>query len=867
MAISTQKPGDGFPDVKPSRTAQATGTLTAERLTPGVLYTATVRAREIDGTYNVTTEDPRQEISGVRLALPVLGGLFGLQIRCNLSPLTRVKIAYGAPTFITQVLPEANVDWLNGRTRSLLWGPVSDIAEGITKNIVSDHAEDLVEGEVEISNLFGIALEFLTTLIRMKAGDRAVVECHLINDMVRVISAQYRHISGLGEDLIYDHGRPTMERSWSMYRHEVLGIGKDKESLVGEDGMNGDEVDREKLEERRVTGLGRMRFKEFLGFAGDFIHSFVSDPPRAIVSLGAGTAKSGAGKNWIHRNSDGSLIIQSVADIRIERTTRIPVPVRIAHHEDPAITKVREYDKLTAAFLKLPSAIQPVDEKDMYQAAYHIRSYSRWLSRYHAFARMLQQDTEYTIPSEAASPTPDWRNLESDRNEANGRTNYTPLPASGDTVDTLYYDAYACITIMRDGSIVTHDGYGSSVVMSNGNVQISAAKHIDLEAAGDIRMVSGGSIYMKARRSIEISATFGGLILHSYAWLKMLCEKGTLWLRSNAVTDKDGDAPAPASLGMPVPEVAGRVQGEKHGFAILSEAAVGRSAYRSEQSMAVVVDGLDDLIVSTNGALDLRGKLRADLRSSSTVRVAGGSQVVIATSAILTNASEVVVGANPSSPDLVLRGGLVWCKNLYADAIQGKQITGPERGPIIPIPDSQPTLQLKSHLNHIDTFLNNTPPATPAGASLAQRILLAEAAALPSEAADLAWTSSAGGPLWGFPSREEYVWNNREKTSAGVPETLTQQYLRLDADMGPPDRWGGPGYADWRLRMTVKGDRIRESGGFGYHEILYRASDTGENLHAPSINAASSFSDVNIEWRPTTDAVMKALKRQEEVQP
>jgi hypothetical protein len=837
----------------------------SERLTPGALYTATVRAREIDGTYHVTTEDPRQEISGVRLALPVLGGLFGLQLRCNLPPLTRVKIAYGAPTFITQVLPEHSVDWLNARGRSLLWGPATDAAEGVTGNVVSDHAEDMIEGEVEISNMFGIALEFLTTLIRMKASDRAVVECHLINDMVRVISAQYRHISGLGEDLIYDHGRPTMERSWSSYRHEVLGIEKEKEPFAE---MNGDEVDRTKLEERRVTGLGRMRFKEFLGFAGDFIHSFVSDPPRAIVSLGASTAKSGAGKNWIHRNSDGSLIIQSVADIRIERTTRIPVPVRIAHHEDPAITKAREYDKLTAAFLKLPSAIQPVDEKDMYQAAYHIRSYSRWLSRYHAFARMLQQDTEYAIPSEAASPTPDWRNLESDRDEANGRANYTPGGTGEDPEQkVLYYDAYACFTIMRDGSIVTHDGYGSSVVMSNGNVQISAAKHIDIEAAGDIRMVAGGSIYMKARRCIEISATFGGLILHSYAWLKMLCEKGTLWLRSNAVTDKDGDAPEPASLGMPVPEVAGRVQGEKHGFAILSEAAAGRSAYRSELGMAVVVDGSDGLVVSTNGALDLRGKTGADLRSSSTVRVAGGNQVVIATPTLLASSSEVIVGSSPISPDLVLRNGLVWCENLQADDIKGSRITGPKRGPIIPIPDSQPTLQLKNHLNHIDAFVDDTPPATPAGASVSQRILLAEAAALSSAAPDLAWTSSAGGPLWGFPSRDEYVWNNREKTAAGVPETLTQQYLRLDADMGPPDRWGGPGYADWRLRLPVTGTRIRESGGFGYHEILYRASDTGENLHVPSSSAASSFNDVNIEWRPTTNAVMKTLKRQEEVQP
>lgn len=862
MAESTRKPGDGLPSVKASRNAQATGAANAERLIPGSTYTAKVQGRQDDGTYTVTTIDPQQDLTGVQLALPVMGGLFGMNIRCNLPAQTSVKIAYGSPSFIICVLPDNNADWLNAQSRSAIWGPKTGAdQEGASLDNFSTQADDLLEGEVEMSNMFGIALEFLTTLIRMKASDRAVVECHLINDMVRIISAQYRHISGMGEELIFDHGRPTLERNWSMYRHEVLGLDKEKTPFAE---MNGDEVDRDKLEARRITGIGRMRLKEFIGFAGDFIHSFVSDPPKAIVSLGQGSA--GAGKSWLHRNSDGSVIIQSVADIRIERTCRIPVAVRTEHHEDPDVTKAREYDNLEKDFLKLPAALS--SGADLYQTAYHIRSYSRWLGRYHSFARMLQMP-EYYVSSEAAAPVPDWRNREADREATNGRALYP----DGEST-TLYYDAYACITIMRDGSIVLYDGYGASIVMSNGNLQLSAPRHIDVEAAGDLRLKAGGSILMKARRNIELSATLGGLVLHSCTWLKMLCERGTLWLRSNAVTDKDAPDPTAAAPGMPLPEVAGRMSGTAHGAAILVEAAEGHAVYRSQMGVAFAIDGspIDandrryNMTVSTEGDLDLRGKRRVDLRSSGQTRIAGES-VLIAALSFLTNAAEFILGRNLASPDVIIRNKMLWCRRLFSDDIAGGRITGPERGPRVAVPDAQPDQQLKQHVNHIDVFPNNVIPAAPIGASTAQVNAMTAASSLVSSSPVLPWQSSSDGPLWSFPPVEEYVWDNREKTGGGIPETLTQQFLRLDALTSPNDQWGGAGYSSWSLNTTVSGKRIRASGGFGSHEIVYRASDEGENLHIPSESLPSAFSNVKIEWTPVSDASIKVLKRESEQTP
>jgi hypothetical protein len=822
---------------------------TSEVLTPGVSYTAQITARQADGTYRVTVDDPKVGLAGVRLALPVLGGHLGMQVKCLLPQLTKVKLVYGTPSFIYATIPSHSADLENGHARSLLWGPNMDGEMGVTADLYSDHAEDMVEGEVEFANLYGVSLQFLTTLMRMTAGDRAAVECHLINDMVRVISGQWRHISGLGEDLIFDHGRPTLERGWSMYRHEVLGALAEKEDYAE---MNGDEVDREELEKRRVTGLGRHRFREFVGFAGDFIHSFVSDPPATLVSLAEGAAGSGAGKSWIHRNSDGSILLQSVADIRMERVVRIPVPVRYTHHEDPVVTAEREYDKLAAEFLELPKALSPTDPKDVYQLAYHLRSYSRWLSRYHSFARMLQMPDEYAIPSEADSPLPDWCNSEIDRRAENGRVDY--------------YDAYACMAIMRDGSIVIHGGCGETFMMCNGNVQVSAARHLDLEAAGDIRMLAGGSILMKARRNIELSAALGGIVLHGYAWLKMLCEKGTLWLRSNATTDKDADAPEPKEPGAPVPEVAGWVSGSSDGSAILVEAADGAAAYRSLKGVTIAVDGAPDDdadtsydAVVTAAGLSLRGTSRASLQSSKAVSLSGG-QLAISSPTILTDASKILVGPASGAPVLSLRDGKLWASTIEAANVNANNISGKEKGPETPLPDPSPSSSVKKHFNHINVL--RTPVTTPTGGNAEEQALLAAASAAKTQGPPLPWGGPSLGPVWAFPPKEEYLWDTREKTKGAIPETLTQQYLRLDAATSDPDRWGGLGYSDWEIRSKIVGTRTGPLGGFGHYELQYQADDFGEPLRVPSETEPKDMEKIETSWRPRAKFAIKYLKRE-----
>ena len=810
-------------------TPEATGSNNegAEAFVFGTVYTGEVVGSNPEGTYVVRIEDPAGEIDNVIPGLPVIGGMLGFKIQSNLSLNTKVKVVYSQPSVILAEIPSAKVSDDNANTRTLLGGVAGKVG------MFSQRANDLVEGEFSIENLYGTGVDFLTSMMRLRAGDRAAVECYLINDMVRILSSRFQHFSGLGEETIFDHGRPTLERGWSSYRHEVMGALKERESFAK---VDGDTVDLEELEKTRTQRLGRHRLVELIGFAGDFIHSFVCDPIENLRNLTQNEAKHGSGKSWIHRNSDGSVIIQSVADIRLERVARIPVPYRHSHDEDPEITKKREYDKLEKEFIKLPD-IDPTDIKDAFRIAYHIRGYGRWLTRFHSFSRLLQQQDEYTVPSEEETQKPDWRNYEKDRSEA--------------SPEVEYYNSYAVQTILRDGSILDYDAWGSSIMRSNGNVQISAARHLDLEAAGDIRVKCGGSFLLKAFRNIELSAAVGGLILHSYAWFKMICERGSLWGRSGAKTKpSDTQEPKGGEESNPLPEVAGWVANEKHGASVLFESTEGRTVIRSEQAIELVVDGVPDgedfdnhhdITLFTRGGLDMRAKLGAVLSGTEFLSLSTANKMAISCTDIASTANTFSMGGNAEKPQFLWRSGVLFAQNIQTLSMNANRVAS----------RSGSVFMLSEPVDRPE--IDDEPLAE----------LLAVSRTYPQRIPRLMWLGSSSGPLWSFSPISEYIWDVRERIVATIPETVTQQTIRVDAVDGE-DFWGGNGWVSWRMDDKIEGKRLRNKAGFGSFEKLALADTSGEHPGGVSSKNPKDMELPEFSWTADSALKLHRLKRKEE---
>ncbi len=824
----SKQAGDDQPKSKTPATADATYSDSAAVLQVGSVYRGDISARNVDGTYNITVTQPRTMVRNAVLALPVFGGLMGFNINSRLAAGTSVEFSYGNPSFIHATLPEGNMDWLNARNRSSVWGEgLSAIEHGEDIEHFASTPLDMVEGEFEIANLFGVAMQFLFTLMRMSAGDRAAVECHLINDMVRVISHQYRHFSGIGEDLIFDHGRPTFERTWSSYRHELANKMEDGEPL-GE--MDKDQVDRKSIENRqRWEEIGRYRFLEFVGFAGDFIHSFVSDPPDAINRLSESPNYSG--KSWIHRNNDGSMLMQSVADIRLERVVRIPVPKRIKHHEDPELTKKRKYRALpNTDVLKLPE----IAKNDTYQLAYHLRSYSRWLSQVHGFARFHQLEDEYKVPSEAQIPDPEWTNKEKDKEAQAGAMEY--------------FDSYACITIIRDGSILLHDGYSATIAMSNGNLQLSAPRHIDIEAAGDIRMVAGRNLYIKARRNVEITARIGGMVLTSYAWFKTICREGTMWLRSDANTDSPGEALEDG----PKPEIL-----DGHGLMI--EATFGKTIVRSEKRITMQVDGVGETGLSdTKHDIELNtltGNIRHfgnNVQAKATEKLIGVGQQAssLKSPCLYGNVGEIDLGYG-----FYVKYGMLYTKIVKALLTFSNYAFNKKIGPMFD-PDNIPKVPVGVHYNHT---LELEEPVELEKGEYEKGIEArgdAETTASQSSKTHLEYKTKGAGPKWEFPPVAEYKWDT---LPAQYVQTLTQQAIQRN-DLDEMPTLSGATWDTWDMTLFTVKPGLRIGGqnvGFGKDLEWYTTNTPGgKNLRKAS---SAPSKTLEIDWKPAK-ATLRYLK-------
>jgi hypothetical protein len=569
------------------------GQLGLTRVEAGRVYTGIIKeTHHGDGLYTVEVDG-----IGTNIVCVWAAGIFSpiLGIRTKYYPALDTKVGILATGlnsgWIIATAPSEKYDKAAGGALTMVGvqlddeklEPFEQELDGMGLSVTNPN--DLLEGEFAISNNFGVAIQFLTTLIKMQASERAKIEASLMDDMVRIVSETFKHYSSFGDFQIYNDGRLNVRFDGSSYEFESFGKENNTDTLVN--------VDNKQVEfEKTYNETGRWRFSEYIGFLGDFIHTFVTEPNETLAAIAAEAIRPGKARMQMH--SDGTILMQSVADIAIERVCRVVSPTEIKRQDDPEGNKKNEFDKLNKEYLKIWSYGK--DMSKAHYASYQLRQYARWLSCFHSFARFHQLDKDWSIPKETEFEH-SWTNQEKDVEQANAGQ------------DTLY-DVYATFRIMRDGSILVMDGFNSAISMVRGNIQMSAVRHIEIDAAGDIRINAGQNLYIKARRNIEISAIAGGLTLKARAWWKALCEWGTVWIKSDAVDPAKESPPSPEDQD-PEPEV--------HGAAIFLDAAKGQTLIQSERRATVSVIGNPDdneALTDTTASVVLQSK-NQDVRAIS----------------------------------------------------------------------------------------------------------------------------------------------------------------------------------------------------------------------------------------------------------
>jgi hypothetical protein len=473
-------------------------------------------------------------------------------------------------------------------------------------NVGGYPSADLVEGEWDLTNAMSVGMQMLRHFAILKAGDLAKIECSIIDDMVRIVSGTFKHFSAIGDYQIYnDGGRlncvfDATNNDWELYGKEDYN--EPRYDLEGQDipEIPGKEVQK-----------AQWRFSSYVGFLGDFINMFLTDKLELNSHSGEHTKRGG--KFRTHVNEDGSLLVQSVGDIILERVCRVTVPLRKKAVDDPE----GDGDESNSN-LPMPSNMEPIKswdwgasggvEKSFY-AAYQLRHYARWFSNYYSLARFHQLDSDWKVPTENEVPEPEPGSGQRDKQESDTGS------------QQIEVDVYATFRMFRDGSVLWMDGYENSIHMGKKGVTISSSTNLTLEAAGSINMVAGTDINALAYNSVDLTALKGGMSFRGENFIQQYSKGGILMESDSPYGAVNYDPDNPFTEQDDIERIGGvyiksksSVRMESGGdMGVLSKGTqyykAGRQLFKSQAPMILN----NQLLLSGNdGAVFLKGALFAD---------------------------------------------------------------------------------------------------------------------------------------------------------------------------------------------------------------------------------------------------------------
>ena len=804
---------------------------------PGVI----VASDPSKDVYTVRLEHSGKAVPGCVYASGFLSALIGIKFHFRPLAGTRVLLAYGNPSYIIGSAPSERADKAGGKGRRNTTGDVKQNVkvkhlEGDNANTGATAAEDLFPGELEIGTQTGVAIQFLTFLLKLQASDRAKIECHLVDDMVRVVSETFRHHSAFGDfEISNTGGGPTVIWHGAGKTHEAWGQVKAKDPKAKK-------VNAKKVEPEDVAETGRWRFSQFMGYLGDFLHLILADPAEAIGQI----AQARAGKFDCHVNNDGSLLVRSVAEIAFERVVVIPVPIQQLPLDDPEGNTRREIEEAVRSMgLNLDKLLKRWDygknNSRLHLLPFQLREYTRYLSQLHGFARMLSQNKDWLLESEADAlnrQPPSWNNGEEDVAAANRGT-----PTN--------YHTYSTIRILRDGSQLFLDGYGNATVMGKYGIKHSSYLDYEVEAAQDIRFV-GKNIYLMARNNVEIVATVGRLILKARTFLQMLCEWGGIHIKSDApaATDPEfnslkrtkDDQPEPSEDPEPVfLHDAGVLIEASHAGAIVSGGrqailrSTGLALRDSEQNDPDSIAGSVLLLSEQQDVLlragrNLLGHARGDSSEPSGLVGFKGRAVSLNGVQDGVQLAGTLVDLNRG---LTVRGRSVHVDNLTANKVAAvSSLAGPKRGP------QEPLGKVDPHFGHVII-------------SEDEDVQIAEVSEL--EAVEYLRNNQflpiklfpGKGPSWDFLPTSEYRPNAQQSSDDRHPwKSPTQERLAEDPILTA-------NYMSWDWSVTNRLDSIDPATG-RRHDLPHTGKDpkhqyfehTEPLLHLPSSTAPAELGEV-----------------------
>lgn len=588
----------------------------------------------------VKTADGGMRMQGV-MVVSTLSTFLGFKESTMPQPGSRVlcvEDGTGAGCFVVGVIPQQTVTKkviLPARTCLGAGNSLFDEANKLghmtnTPNIY-DHRRpvDVVDGEHVISNEFGVLLGLYQQLAALKASELAQVQCHLLDDLVRIISHNFQHYTALGEYNVYHDGMRIMAEFGATHKPaESYGrpaVSDDEQKPVfAKKGKNttDDESDYYEIkEDERIKAIER--FKWFLGGLGDFLHVFLvrPDPEEIRIQDPEYTPTTPDTGLWdAHVGTDGAFHLRSVKEIFIEKTNWIRVPLRKAAPDDPKGDDAKElkYDKKEPFEFK-----NDVTFKDNpLNYALQLRDYVAYVNEKLGYQNFKKHEKDFYVN--------DYITDENSLKEIDLVDKETPLNLGEYALRT------AGIYLMPNGGITIRDAWNSAIVMEGGNIYLQPAKDMVTQPMRNCIVKAGGNINMVCKKHLDLSSSEEGMRFKSEKALYCYSNKSGIILESNGVTDTPG-SPDPKESA--VEDIGGIVLKSKLSIYNYAEDQIVNYAKKN-----ILLQSLTNLDIIADSTLTTHSKL-------GTIMLADTSILIHSTNVteILSDSAVVLAGAVSTS--------------------------------------------------------------------------------------------------------------------------------------------------------------------------------------------------------------------------
>ena len=504
--------------------------------------------------------------------IPVLTRVLYIKLPFSSSGVILGTIPQDVPaTYSDSISLGSNVGLITNAFEPFL-GAISKIkAHGIKNWSSGTPIDSLNEGELNFRAQTGMMLHMDPYMSFMRVDDMAGLFLYYWDRLVRLCGINFeRWTGGSILESLDDEGEHCWYEGWSTYPWEQRGVlwNPSETEIDGELAFallrQGNVKHKTRINPKYDDQQPYHRLVSYKGYLGQGHKLQLSAPPKNSKILRYSDEKQLTGLFEETLTIHGHYGIRTAAGLTIAKRPAIAIPKRKALPADNAEGDARTKGYVPSGYSsgnphKVESTLEPEEadaEKLSLLSAAGVLDLHAYLFNWESAHPFHFHENDFDYPEESEltevdtnQEIPDWTELQS------GGFIKAPDPKTIEVdhrnKEVKVYPNTSYITLTDDGGIAIGDGYGSELRMSGGNIQISAPGDILLEGGRNVMSWAGRDVILKARQSIDASASEKDVRIKAEQNIKMLAANDAgphhilLECRAEGVGDHYGESGEP----------------------------------------------------------------------------------------------------------------------------------------------------------------------------------------------------------------------------------------------------------------------------------------------------------------------------------